>query len=44
MPDEFPTFEVFLKKCGRRAWRWRLCTTEGRLVMDGSENGRLAAK
>jgi len=44
MPQEFATFEVFLKKCGRRTWRWRLCTTEGRLVMHGSESGRPAAK
>jgi hypothetical protein len=44
MPEQLPTFEVFLKKCGRRTWRWRVCTTEGRLVMHGCENGRPAAK
>jgi hypothetical protein len=44
MPDKFQTFEVFLRKCGRRTWYWRVCTTEGRLVMQGSENGRPAAK
>nr|QDP21559.1 hypothetical protein FNV92_05020 [Bradyrhizobium cosmicum] len=44
MSDDLPTFEVFLKKCGRRTWRWRVCTTEGRLVMHGSGNGRPAAK
>jgi len=44
MPEHLPTFEVFLKKCGRRTWRWRVCTTEGRLVVHGFENGRPAAK
>lgn len=44
MSDHFPTFETFLKRSGRRTWRWRLCTTEGRLVMQGSEIGRPAAK
>jgi hypothetical protein len=44
MSDKFQTFEAFLRKCGRRTWCWRVCTTEGRLVMQGSENGRPAAK
>lgn len=44
MPEILPTFETFLKKCGRSTWRWRVCTTEGRLVMHGSETGRRAAK
>jgi len=44
MSDNLPTFELFLKRCGRRTWRWRVCTTEGRLVMHGSENSRPAAK
>lgn len=44
MPETFATFEVFLRRTGRRTWRWRLCTTEGRLVMEGSEIGRPAAR
>ncbi|QFI75181.1 hypothetical protein F8237_23895 [Bradyrhizobium betae] len=44
MSDIFPTFEMFLKRCGRRTWRWRVCTTEGRLVTHGSETSRPAAK
>jgi hypothetical protein len=44
MPYQFPIFEVVLKKSGRKTWRWRVCTTEGRVVMRGSENSRPAAK
>jgi hypothetical protein len=43
MPDRFPIFEVGLKKRGRK-WRWRVCTTEGTTVMQGSEGNRTAAK
>src|SRR5229473_3342753 len=43
MPDQFPIFEVILKKRGR-AWRWCVCTTEGQIVMQGSERRRPAAK
>jgi hypothetical protein len=43
MPDEFPVFELLLKKRGR-VWRWCLCTTEGQVVMLGSEGSRPAAK
>jgi hypothetical protein len=43
MPDQFPVFEELLKK-RRRTWRWRVCTTEGDVVMQGSESSRPAAK
>ena len=43
MPVQFPVFEVILKK-RRRAWKWCLCTTEGQVVMQGSERRRPAAK
>jgi len=43
MPDQFPVFEVILKKRGR-AWRWCVRTTEGQVVMQGSERRRHAAK
>jgi hypothetical protein len=43
MPDQFPIFEVILKKRGR-AWRWCVCATEGQIVMQGSERRRPAAK
>jgi hypothetical protein len=43
MPDRFPTFEVVLKKRGRK-WRWCVCTTEGIAIMRGSEGNRTAAK
>ena len=43
MPDQFPVFEVILKK-RRRSWTWCLCTTEGQVVMQGSERRRPAAK
>jgi len=43
MADQFPTFEVVLRKRGRK-WRWCICTTEGKAVMHGSEGSRPAAK
>ena len=43
MPDQFPVFEVSLKKRGR-AWRWCVCTTEGQIVMQGSDRRRSGAK
>jgi len=43
MPDRFPIFEVVLNKRGRK-WRWRVCTTEGTVVMQGSESDRRAGK
>jgi hypothetical protein len=43
MPDQFPVFEVILKKRSR-AWRWSVCTTEGQVVIRGSERRRSAAK
>ena len=43
MPDQFPVFERLLKKRGR-VWRWCLCTTEGKVVMHGTESSRTAAK
>jgi hypothetical protein len=43
MPDQFPIFEVILKKRGR-AWRWCVRTTEGQIAMQGSERRRPAAK
>ena len=41
--DQFPVFEVVLKKRGR-TWRWCVCTTEGDLVMQGSQRSRPTAK
>ena len=41
--DQFPVFELVVQKRGRM-WRWRVCTTEGAVVMDGSESNRTAAK
>jgi len=43
MPDQFPVFEVMLKKRGR-AWRWCVCASEGQIVTEGSERRRSAAK
>jgi hypothetical protein len=43
MLDQFPVFEVILKKRGR-AWRWCVCTTEGQIVMQGSDRRRSGAK
>ena len=41
--DQLAVFEVVLKKRGRK-WRWCLCTTEGEIVMQGSERSRPSAK
>ena len=41
--DQLPVFELALTKRGR-TWRWRVCTTEGAVVMQGSEASRPAAK
>jgi hypothetical protein len=43
MPDQFPIFEVVLKKRGR-TWRWCVCTTAGEVVMHGLVSSRRAAK
>jgi hypothetical protein len=42
-PDQFQVFEVVLKK-RRRRWLWRLSTTNGHAVIEGSESSRPAAK
>ena len=42
MPNQYLTFETIVGQRGR-AWRWRVCTTEGEVVMKGSENSRPAA-
>jgi len=43
MSDQFPVFEEVLKRRGR-TWSWRVCTSEGDVVMLGSESSRAAAK
>jgi hypothetical protein len=43
MPDQFPVFEPLLKKRGR-VWSWFVCTTDGQVVMYGTESRRPAAK
>jgi hypothetical protein len=43
MPDQFPIFEVMLKKRGR-AWRWCVCASEGQIVTEGSARRRSDAK
>lgn len=42
MSDQFPIFEVLLKRRGRR-WSWSVSTTEGALVVMGSRSSRWAA-
>jgi hypothetical protein len=43
MPKHFPVFELLLKMRGR-VWTWCVCTTEGQVVMQGTESSRPAAK
>jgi hypothetical protein len=42
-PDQFPVFETTVSRRGR-AWRWFVSTTEGKILMCGSEGSRPAAK
>jgi hypothetical protein len=42
MTDQFLVFEKVLKK-RRRKWRWRVCTSEGDVILHGSERRRPAA-
>jgi hypothetical protein len=44
MTDQFPVFEVVLKKRRRTTWRWCVCTTKGDVVMHGSETSQPAAR
>lgn len=44
MADQFPVFEVTLKKRRRTTWRWCVCTTNGDVVMHGSESSQPAAR
>jgi hypothetical protein len=44
MPYQFPVFEVAVVKRGRKRWRWRVSTTEGRVIVHGSESNRPAAR
>jgi hypothetical protein len=41
MADKFSVFEVLLKRRGRK-WSWIVCTSEGDVVMQGSESSRPA--
>ncbi|MBB4363521.1 hypothetical protein GGD65_004566 [Bradyrhizobium sp. CIR18] len=43
MPDQLPIFETHLKKRGR-TWKWYVCTTDGDVVIQGSESRRRAAR
>jgi hypothetical protein len=40
--DQFPLFDSTVRRRGR-AWRWFVSTTEGRIIMRGSEGSRSAA-
>jgi len=44
MPDQFPVFQVVLRKRGRTSWRWHVSRAEGDIVMLGLETNRPAAK
>jgi hypothetical protein len=37
-------FEVMLKKRGRTRWQWQVCDRAGKVIMQGFEDSRLAAK
>lgn len=44
MLSRFPTFEIVVKKGRRTTWRWCVCTSDGVVVMRGSETTRSAAR
>ena len=42
-PDQFPVFDTIVSRRGR-TWRWYVSTTEGKILMRGSEGSRPAAR
>jgi hypothetical protein len=42
--DRFATFDIVLKRRGRGRWKWSVRTTDGHVVMDGSECSRSGAR
>jgi hypothetical protein len=42
MSNQFQIFDAVLRKRGRK-WAWAVCTSEGKVVMQGLESNRLAA-
>jgi hypothetical protein len=44
MHRRFLTFGIAVKKGGRTRWRWRVSTSDGVVVMRGSETTRLTAR
>ena len=44
MSAQFPVFDIVLKKSGRKPWRWWVCSTEGQVIMRGSESSRAVAR
>jgi hypothetical protein len=42
-PDQFTVFDTTVSRRGR-AWKWFVSTTEGRILMRGSEGSRCAAR
>src|ERR1700760_4855905 len=43
LTHEFQTFQIALSRRGK-AWRWCVCTVEGRVVMGSSERSRREAR
>jgi len=43
MTAQFQTFEAIVRK-RRRTWRWYICTSEGDLLMLGSDSSRTGAR
>jgi hypothetical protein len=43
MPNQYLTFETIVGKRGR-SWKWSVCTTDGEVLIKGSENSLPAAK
>jgi hypothetical protein len=45
MRDQFQIFGAFFEKRRRRgAWRWKVCTAEGDVIVRGSDMSRHAAQ
>jgi hypothetical protein len=42
--ERFAAFDIVLKRRGRSRWKWSIRTTDGHVIMCGSECGRSGAR
>jgi hypothetical protein len=44
MRDQFQTFEAFFERRRRGAWKWKVCSAEGDVIVRGADVSRRAAR